>query len=261
MRWAAETTIQRPNETMDAPVPEHPDPRMRFNRDSRAWLRSSRPWDRLAYINRILPAAIEREATQLNLAPGDRVLDFGCADAHYRSIFAPGIRYVGADIAGNAAADVEVNEAGRLPLEDESFDGILSTQVLEHVANPSRYLDECFRMLRPRGRLLLSTHGIMVLHPDPIDYWRWTSDGLRHQIHESGLRVVSFEGVMGLSATGIQLFQDATWGHLPRLLRTPYALFLQTLIAICDRLQSDRSRRYNALVYLVVAEKPSPSER
>jgi hypothetical protein len=64
--------------------------------------------------------------------------------------------------------------------------------------------------------------------------------------------------VMGLSATGVQLFQDATWGHLPKLLRAPYAFLLQSLIALCDRLQSDRSRTYNALVFVVIAEKPGP---
>jgi SAM-dependent methyltransferase len=232
----------------------------RFNEASRTWLRSARPWDPLAYIIRVLPAAIERSTRRLNLAPGASLLDFGCADMPYRRLFGPDVSYVGADLAGNPVADVEVTADGGLPLPDDSFDAVLSTQVLEHVAEPSTYVSECFRVLRPGGRLLLSTHGTMILHPDPIDYWRWTSDGLRHEIERSGLRVVAFEGVMGLSATAIQLFQDATYGHLPRPLRAPYAFVLQSLIAICDRLHSERSRAYNALVFMVVAEKPTPAE-
>ena len=55
-----------------------------------------------------------------------------------------------------------------------SFDAVLSTQVLEHVADPGALPAERFRVLRPGGRLLLSTHGIFVYHPDPDDYWRWT---------------------------------------------------------------------------------------
>jgi SAM-dependent methyltransferase len=231
----------------------------RFNEHSRAWLRSVRPWDRLAYINRLLPAAIETSARQLPLAPGDTVLDFGCADAPYRGIFPPGVKYLGADIPGNPAADLQVAADGTLPVESGTVDAVMSTQVLEHVIDPVGYLNECVRVLRPGGRLLLSTHGIMVLHPDPIDYWRWTSDGLRYELERAGLRLVSFDGVMGLAATGIQLFQDATWGNLPAVLRRPYAWLLQTLIALCDRLQSARSRRFNALVFMVVAEKPESS--
>jgi len=241
---------------MDEPRLPIPTGLPRFNQDSRAWLRSPKAWDRLAYINRTLPAAIERGAAELKLGPGDRVLDYGCADAPYSGVFGAGVTYVGADIAGNSAADVEVSGDGTLPVGDETFDAVISTQVLEHVIDPQAYLRECERVLRPGGRLLLSTHGIMVLHPDPIDLWRWTSDGLRFEIERSGLQVLSFEGVMGLAATGLQLFQDATWGNLPSALRAPYAWILQTLIAICDRLQSGRSRTYNALVYLVIAEKP-----
>jgi len=187
------------------------------------------------------------------------LLDFGCAEKPYRGFFGSEITYVGADLVGNPMADVEVTDIGTLPLEESSFDAVLSTQVLEHVADPPTYLRECCRVLRPGGRMLLSTHGTMVLHPDPIDYWRWTSDGLRYELSRAGLDVIALEGVMGLAATGVQLFQDATWGHLPPWLRAPYALALQTLIALFDRVHSDRSRSFNALVYIVIAEKPEDS--
>lgn len=229
-----------------------------FNQEPRNWLRSARPWDRLAYITRRLPAAIEQASRELEIAPGMRVLDFGCADKPYRGLFSAELDYVGADIPGNPRADLTLGPDGTLPAPDASFDAVLSTQVLEHVQDPPLYMRECARVLRPGGRLLLSTHGIMVLHPDPVDYWRWTSDGLSYEVERSGLRVISFVGVMGLAATAVQLFQDATLGQLPKALQSPYALLLQSLIALCDRLQSERSRRYNALVYLVVAEKPAP---
>ena len=34
------------------------------------------------------------------------------------------------------------------------------------------------RVTRPGGRVLLSTHGAMVYHPNPVDLWRWTRAGL-----------------------------------------------------------------------------------
>ena len=238
--------------------PERPAPPggLRFSPGSRAWLRSARPWNRLAYVIRALPAAIAKAAEHLDLRPGTRVLDFGCGEMPYRELFGPGVHYVGADLPGNPAAEVEVSGDGRLSVPDESFDVVVSTQVLEHVRSPSTYMQECFRVLRPGGRLLLSTHGMMILHPDPVDLWRWTSDGLRYQVELAGMRVVAFAGVMGLAATGLQLFQDATHGRLPAFLRAPYALVMQALIALFDRRDSVRGRALNALVYTIVAEKP-----
>ena len=44
-----------------------------------------------------------------------------------------------------------------LPFPDQSFDLILSHAVFEHVANAGLYLRECRRVLRPGGRMYLST--------------------------------------------------------------------------------------------------------
>jgi len=104
--------------------------------------------------------------------------------------------------------------------------------------------------------MLLSTHGIMVWHPDPVDHWRWTSGGLRHAVEQAGFEVVRFEGVVGLMATGLQLVQDGAIYSMPRLLRKPFAFVMQWLIAVADRLQSAENRRMNALVFALIAEKP-----
>jgi SAM-dependent methyltransferase len=172
-----------------------------------------------------------------------------------------GVKYIGADLPGNPDAGVQIQPDGRLPLADQQFDAVLSTQVLEHVESPEIYLSECYRVLRPGGRLLLSTHGIMVYHPDPVDYWRWTGAGLQRQVEASGMRVLKQAGVMGLAATGLQLFQDALYGRIPRRLRAPYALVMQTLIAFFDRIDSPERRAKNALVFVVIAEKPLGQEK
>jgi hypothetical protein len=99
----------------------------------------------------------------------------------------------------------------------------------------------------------------MALHRDPVDYWRWNADGLRRIVGESGLAVERFEGVMGLAATGIQLFQDATHQRVPRRLLRTYLWFMQGLVAAFD-CQSRASRAENALVFALVAVKPHPSE-
>lgn len=227
-----------------------------FNAASRAWLRTAHWGHPYALLIRRLSDGIERGGRALRLAPNARLLDFGCAEKPYRGLFPADLQYVGADLPGNPDADVPVSEAGTLPLADESFDAVISTQVLEHVADPPAYLRECYRVLAPGGRLLLTTHGTMILHPDPIDLWRWTSAGLKFEVERAGLRVVEFEGLMGLTAIALQLFQDGTLGYLPERLRKPYAFLIQSLATFCDRRHTAQSRAYNAFVYVVVAEKP-----
>jgi SAM-dependent methyltransferase len=183
------------------------------------------------------------------------VLDYGCADLPYRRFFPDDVEYVAADLPGNPQATLALNPDATVPLESGSIDAVLSTQVLEHVTDPALYLSECHRVLRPGGRLLLSTHGTFVYHPDPVDLWRWTCAGLQYEVRRAGLEVVGFEGIIGLGATGIQLFQDSMWGRVPARARSLFALCMQALVVLTDRFETQESRDYNGQVFAVVAER------
>ena len=219
-------------------------------------LRRATPWHRYAHHVRTLPARLEELAGELQVPDGGKVLDYGCAEMPYRHFFGSAVEVVGADLPGNPHAALTLDDAGRVPAPDESFDAALSTQVLEHVEDPALYLSECFRVLRPGGRLLLSTHGVFAYHPDPDDYWRWTCAGLRRAVSQAGFGIDRFEGIVGPAAAGLQLFQDAFYYELPRPLRPPFALVVQTLIGLVDRVRRQRSRDYDAQVFALVARKP-----
>jgi SAM-dependent methyltransferase len=174
----------------------------RFATDRRTDIREARPWHPYRHHIRMLPARLEALAADLGVPPGGRVLDYGCADLPYRHFFPDDVDYVGADLPGNPDATVELERDGRIPLPADSVDALMSTQVLEHVIDPRLHLEEAFRVLRPGGRMLLSTHGVFVYHPDPDDYWRWTCAGLRHAVTDVGFEVRRFEGIIGLVPTG-----------------------------------------------------------
>ena len=117
------------------------------------------------------------------------LLDFGCGGSPYRSLF-PNSTYERADIAGVADLDYEISTTADKPctigVEDNRYDFVLSNQVLEHVPDPMRYLTEAYRVLKPGGRLLLTTHGMFEDHGCPYDFHRWTSDGLQADLQTTG---------------------------------------------------------------------------
>lgn len=204
-----------------------------------------------------LRRTITRLAGRLEVPDDGAVLDHGCADKPYRGLFPEGVRFVGADLAGNPDAELEISGDGALAAGDEEFDAVLSTQVLEHATDPATHLAESFRVLRPGGRMLLSTHGIMIYHPDPVDLWRWTAAGLRRIVEDAGFEVEHFEGMMGLAPTGLQLFQDSVYYRLSRPgARNAWARLMQSLIARADRFEGPGAARDNALVFALIARKP-----
>ncbi|MGH7162873.1 MAG: class I SAM-dependent methyltransferase [Planctomycetota bacterium] len=190
------------------------------------------------------------------LPAGATLLDFGCGSRPYRALFAPKFAtYLAADLPGNPEADVQLDADGRVPLPDGAADCVLSSQVLEHVDDPRRYLGEARRLLRPGGRLVLSTHGIWPYHPDPSDHWRWTAEGLQREVKLAGFEVERVRSVLGLAATSVQLWQDATAGHLPKPVRSLYVFALQVLIGLLEP-RKPREPRRDASVYVLLARRP-----
>jgi SAM-dependent methyltransferase len=119
-----------------------------------------------------------------------KLLDFGCGGAPYRPLFTKCDAYHGADITPGSDIDYVIQKDGTLDELDDVFDAVLSSQVLEHVTQPDQYLRECHRVLKPGGRMLVSTHGMFVEHACPHDYTRWTGTGIKALLEDSGFDVV-----------------------------------------------------------------------
>jgi SAM-dependent methyltransferase len=116
---------------------------------------------------------------------GLRILDAGCGDRPYEPLLAGAAVVVGFDVPGNEHADLH-GSIDAIPVDDGSFDVALCLQVLEHVPDPAAAVRELRRVVRPGGRVLLSTHGVYPYHPNPEDLWRWTHEGLRRLFTENG---------------------------------------------------------------------------
>jgi len=105
------------------------------------------------------------------------------------------------DVARSPAIDC-VADARRLPFQERTFAVVLSQETLEHVADPFRSVREMGRVLNRGGRLLLQVPFVLGYHPDPEDFWRFTSAGLRGLFEQAGLQCEQVEEAYG-AGTGL----------------------------------------------------------
>lgn len=214
----------------------------------------------------LLPlAGAMRAAVARELAPtgaAQAVLDIGCGEKPYLPFFAGvAASYVGLDAWPGPQVDV-VGAAEALPFPDASFDAVVSTQMLEHAPDPPRVLREAFRVLRPGGVLLLSTHGTAAWHPGPHDFWRWTHEGLEKVVRDNGgWSRVELTAAGGTAACFGYLIGGYLHGALrARPLRPLRPLVLaasNALFAALDRVVPLHHPREHSLIsnFLVVARK------
>jgi SAM-dependent methyltransferase len=173
-----------------------------------------------------------------------KLVDLGCGtvplyDA-YRSLVS---EVTCVDWAGNKHnarhLDVEHDLNQPLPLPSDRFDTAILSDVLEHIRRPEQLLGEVARILAPGGKLLLNVPFFYWLHEQPYDYFRYSEHALRAFVEQSGLRLVSLEGLGGapdiladivgkhvsqlpvLGGVAARLLQRGSWavGKLPALSR------------------------------------------
>lgn len=130
-----------------------------------------RPGLRQAWIRRITAP----ERFDLRPSGPGRVLDIGCGSAKFPDA-------VGLDISPDTDADVVHDlDVFPYPFADDSFDQVLMQDVLEHVREPIKVIDELHRICRPGARIHLRTpHFSSVLaYSDPTHLHYFSADAIR----------------------------------------------------------------------------------
>jgi glycosyltransferase involved in cell wall biosynthesis len=161
-----------------------------------------------------LPIAEFVAATIASLPDGSRTADIGAGSAPFRELF-DHLDYLTVDRPQSLHADASdfdvVASADAIPLDDESLDAILCTQVLEHLSEPADALTEFARLLKPEGKLFLTAPLVWEEHEKPDDYFRYTRSGLDHLLKKAGFEHIEITARTDCFSTLAQLLRNARW--------------------------------------------------
>ncbi len=86
--------------------------------------------------------------------------------------------------------DFHLNLNHPFPIKSETFNTIILTDVMEHIANPLILWNELARILRPGGRIIIGVPFFHIIHEEPYDYFRYTEYRLRLFCSENKLKIL-----------------------------------------------------------------------
>ncbi len=136
------------------------------------------------------------------------LLDIGCGNKPYEPIIHGKVTvYTGCDIVQSSERKVDVIcPANQLSFDDEIFDTVFSTQVLEHVADYEGMVQEAHRVLKKGCYGIFTAPFSWELHEEPYDFFRFSKYGLRTLFEKKGFEVVTVKANGGKWAAISQLW-------------------------------------------------------
>lgn len=125
------------------------------------------------------------------------VIDVGCGNKPYEAFFRSlqSVEdYLGIDIENpryqdNKNGPDQLWDGVTIPQEDQTFNTLILTEVLEHCFSPETVLKEAHRILRTGGNLVITVPFLWNLHDAPGDYYRFTHFALKKMLENTGFKV------------------------------------------------------------------------
>ena len=141
------------------------------------------------------------------------------------------IDYLSRENAKGRQVDYVVYDGRKIPLVSESIDLICSYTALEHVRYPSMTIQECFRILRPGGKLVSaidlgdhSSYGEKIAYPDRLFHclqypeWLWNLMRWNRSSYVNRLRQSDWMRLFAEAGFVVRVREGTVSDHTVRLL-------------------------------------------
>jgi SAM-dependent methyltransferase len=192
-----------------------------------------------------------------------RLIDLGCGKV---PLFEAYKKYVTDNICvdwkntahKNEYLDFECDLTKKMPFQDNEFNTLILSDVLEHIPQPEKLWHEMHRIMTPKGKIILNVPFCYALHEEPHDYYRYTEHALRRFAEQSNFDILLLKPIGGTP----EILADILAKHLQfvpligiclavTIQRVTYA-FIKSSIG--KRLSVQTGKKY-PFGYFLVAEK------
>ena len=137
-----------------------------------------------------------------HFSPGMRVLEIGPDGfpSSYRNLVqVENLQWDTLDIYESPKLTYSKSPLYNFDIPDNTYDVVLSGQVIEHVARIWRWMPEVARVTKPGGLVITLNPVSWPYHEAPIDCWRIYPEGMKALSEDAGLQIVeSFFGSLEL---------------------------------------------------------------
>lgn len=129
------------------------------------------------------------------------VYDIGCGSKPFANALKSKVRkHIGVDIKDGFYDSTHIDLIGTayaVPIDNESADAVISTQVLEHLEHPEKAIEETARILKINGVFFLAFPFLYPIHAEPHDYSRITEFKIKKMLESSGFKILEFQYIGG----------------------------------------------------------------
>lgn len=203
-------------------------------------------------LNRAVERNVKLEGITLDMATTKRMSYYRFMDTSKGRIFT-------ADFEKTENVSVVLNLEEDLPFKNNSVDNIILFNIIEHIYNPHKLLEEVHRVLKKNGKLYASIPFMTYYHPSPTDYNRYTKEKLERMFSKFSIETIETAGgfftVFNYNFT--TYFLDAV---KIKYLKNMISYILYVLSQAFDRKMVKIKRDYMEkfpLHYFIVAKKKS----
>ncbi len=183
-----------------------------------------------------------------------KVLDVGGKKENKRGTFRPPLHkiesweYLNIDESTNPDY---LCSADNIPVDDNTFDIVMLAEVIEHLENPIAVLNECYRVLKKDGKIVVTIPFLNALHADPYDFQRWTDVKIENVFNKSGFKNISIKPMGGKAAV---IYDLLNFSQTPASFKTRiFRKILQIISPIFKIL--DKPNRFVTTGYFIEAKK------